>query len=85
MGGVQIVSTVIAVAVTAVAVALVVRAVRQIARRDQAGPARPHPRQRPGHPARHHVPETFGHTRMFKWSVVGAAHWFVMVGFGALC
>src|SRR5690554_4408127 len=25
--------------------------------------------------------ETLGHTRMFKWSVVGAAHWFVMVGF----
>jgi Fe-S oxidoreductase len=25
--------------------------------------------------------ETVGHTRMLKWSVVGAAHWFVMVGF----
>ena len=25
--------------------------------------------------------ETFGHTRMLKWSVVGAAHWFVMVAF----
>ncbi|KAB1918978.1 Fe-S oxidoreductase, partial [Micromonospora sp. ALFpr18c] len=25
--------------------------------------------------------ETAGHTRMLKWSVVGAAHWFVMVGF----
>jgi Fe-S oxidoreductase len=28
--------------------------------------------------------ETLGHTRMLKWSVVGAAHWFVFVGFGAL-
>ena len=25
--------------------------------------------------------ETLGHTRMLKWSVVGAAHWFVMVAF----
>ena len=28
--------------------------------------------------------ETLGHTRMLKWTVVGAAHWFVMIGFGAL-
>ena len=28
--------------------------------------------------------ETLGHTRMLKWSVVGAAHWFVFVGFGSL-
>ena len=28
--------------------------------------------------------ETLGHTRMLKWSLQGAAHWFVMVGFGAL-
>jgi Fe-S oxidoreductase len=28
--------------------------------------------------------ETLGHTRMLKWSLVGAAHWFVFVGFGAL-
>ncbi|MEV5446968.1 Fe-S oxidoreductase, partial [Streptomyces sp. NPDC052644] len=25
--------------------------------------------------------ETAGHTRMLRWGVVGAAHWFVMVGF----
>jgi len=30
------------------------------------------------------VKEFLGHTRMLKWGVVGAAHWFVMVGFGAL-
>ncbi|MEO5832470.1 MAG: (Fe-S)-binding protein [Nakamurella sp.] len=28
--------------------------------------------------------ETLGHTRMLKWGIVGVAHWFVMVGFGAL-
>jgi Fe-S oxidoreductase len=28
--------------------------------------------------------ETLGHTRMLKWSIPGAAHWFVFVGFGVL-
>ena len=28
--------------------------------------------------------EFLGHTRMLKWGIVGVAHWFVMVGFGAL-
>ncbi|AZI59120.1 (Fe-S)-binding protein [Nakamurella antarctica] len=28
--------------------------------------------------------EVLGHTRMLKWGIVGVAHWFVMVGFGAL-
>ena len=29
------------------------------------------------------VKEFLGHTRMLKWGWQGAAHWFVMVGFGA--
>ncbi|MDQ6658346.1 MAG: (Fe-S)-binding protein, partial [Actinomycetota bacterium] len=28
--------------------------------------------------------EILGHTRMLKWGFIGVAHWFVMVGFGAL-
>lgn len=28
--------------------------------------------------------EILGHTKMLKWGIVGVAHWFVMVGFGAL-
>ena len=28
--------------------------------------------------------ETLGHTRMLKWTLIGAAHWFVFVGFGLL-
>ena len=28
--------------------------------------------------------ETLGHTRMLQWTLVGAAHWFVFVGFGLL-
>jgi len=30
------------------------------------------------------VKEFLGHTRMLKWGFIGAAHWFVMIGFGAL-
>ena len=30
------------------------------------------------------VKEFLGHTRMLKWGIVGVAHWFVMIGFGAL-
>ena len=30
------------------------------------------------------VTETLGHTRMLQWKLVGAAHWFVLIGFGAL-
>lgn len=81
MGGVQIVSTVIAVAVTAVAVALVVRAVRQMLAVIRLG--QPDPTRSGQRAARWKtmLTETFGHTRMFKWSVVGAAHWLVMIGF----
>ena len=31
--------------------------------------------------SRESLTETLGHTRMLKWSVVGAAHWLVMVAF----
>ena len=30
------------------------------------------------------VKEFLGHTRMLKWGWIGVAHWFVMIGFGAL-
>jgi len=30
------------------------------------------------------IKEFLGHTRMLKWGFIGAAHWFVMIGFGAL-
>jgi len=81
MGGVQIVSTILAFAVTAVAVYFVTRAVRQIlavVRLGQPDPTRSNDRvTRTATMLR----ETMGHTRMLKWSVVGAAHWFVMIGF----
>jgi len=81
MGTVQIVATVLAGAVTLVAVALAVRAVMQITAVIRQG--RPDPERFTGKGARTRtmLVETLGHTRMLKWSVIGAAHWFVMVSF----
>ena len=81
MGGVQIVSTIIAAAVTVAAVYFVVRAVRQmfaVVRQGQPDPTRSNDR---GKRTVTMLRETLRHTRMLKWTVVGAAHWFVMIGF----
>jgi Fe-S oxidoreductase len=81
MGAVQIVATGIAVAVTVVALAFVVRAVRRmvaVVRLGQPDPTRSVDR---GRRTVTMLREIFGHTRMLKWSVVGVAHWFVMIGF----
>ncbi|GHJ46597.1 Fe-S oxidoreductase [Catellatospora sp. TT07R-123] len=81
MGVVQIVATALAFAVTAVAVVLVVRAVRQILaviRLGQPDPTRSNAR---GQRTVTMLRETFGHTKMLTWSVVGAAHWVVMISF----
>ncbi|MBG0560519.1 (Fe-S)-binding protein [Actinoplanes aureus] len=77
----QIVATALAGAVTVVAVVLAVRAVLTITaviRQGQPDPARfENPKAR----TKTMLVETVGHTRMFKWSAIGAAHWFVMVSF----
>ena len=81
MGVVQIVTTTLAAAITVVAVVVVVRAVdRMVAviRLGQPDGSRSDNRlTRTGTM----LTETLGHTRMLKWTWVGAAHWFVMVGF----
>ncbi|QSB14753.1 (Fe-S)-binding protein [Natronosporangium hydrolyticum] len=81
MGAVQILSTVVAYLVTVVAVAFAVRAARRmvaVIRLGQPDPSRFDDRR--GRTATM-LRETLGHTRMLKWSVVGVAHWFVMVAF----
>ncbi|MEU4156183.1 (Fe-S)-binding protein [Actinoplanes sp. NPDC026670] len=81
MGYAQIVATVLAGAITVVAVYLAVRAVMTITaviRQGQPDPARfAEPKVR----TKTMLVETVGHTRMLKWSAIGAAHWFVMVSF----
>ncbi|WP_433378806.1 (Fe-S)-binding protein [Actinoplanes sp. CA-142083] len=81
MGIAQIVATVLAGAVTITAVVLAVRAVRTIVSVIVRGQPDPSRFVRPAARAKIMLRETLGHTRMLKWSVIGAAHWFVMVSF----
>src|SRR5439155_22997794 len=84
MGSVQLVVAPIALAATVVALALVVRAVLRMLKVIRLGQPDPERFTAKGRRLRTMLVETLGHTRMLKWTVVGAAHWFVMVGFGAL-
>src|SRR3954451_23682035 len=81
MGTAQIIATVLAAAVTVVAVVLAVRAVLRMTAVIRQG--KPDPTRFPdkGTRTKTMLTETLGHTRMLKWSTIGAAHWFVMVSF----
>ncbi|MEV2237691.1 (Fe-S)-binding protein [Micromonospora sp. NPDC049891] len=81
MGSVQIVTTILAAAITAVAVWLAVRAVSKMVAVIRLGQPDPTRSGDKVSRTRTMLAETAGHTRMLRWSVVGAAHWFVMVGF----
>jgi Fe-S oxidoreductase len=84
MGTVQIVATILAGAITLVAVVLAVRAVLQMTSVIRLGQPDPARFEDKGTRAKTMLVETVGHTRMLKWGVVGAAHWFVMTSFGIL-
>jgi Fe-S oxidoreductase len=84
MGSVQIVATVLAAAITIVAVALAARAVMTMTSVIRLGRPDPDRFGDPGTRTKTMLVETAGHTRMLKWGVVGAAHWFVMVAFVVL-
>ncbi|HEX6500961.1 MAG TPA: (Fe-S)-binding protein [Micromonosporaceae bacterium] len=82
MGPVQIVTTLVAAAVTVVAVALFAVAVTRMVRVIRLGkPETPERFADKGARTATMFRETLGHTRMLKWSVVGASHWFVMIAF----
>jgi Fe-S oxidoreductase len=80
----QITLGLVCVAVTVVAIAMLVIAAIRIVR--TVGLGQPDPtRNKPfGQRLGTVATEFFGHTRMLKWSKVGAAHWFVAIGFYAL-
>ena len=84
MGSVQLVVAPIALAATVVTVTLLALAVRRMVRVIRLGKPDPERFSAKAGRLRTMLVETLGHTRMLKWTVVGAAHWFVMVGFGAL-
>src|SRR5262245_16673025 len=81
MGPLQWVAAPIGLAVSVAAAVLLALAVRRMVRVIRLG--QPDPERFTGKGARLRVmlTETLGHTRMLKWSLVGTAHWFVMVAF----
>src|SRR6478672_1317936 len=83
MSALQIVAVVVCLGVTAVAVALFVKAVNHFLATFRLG----QPEDRgddKGARTRTLVREFLGHTRMSRLPVVATAHWFVMVSFGLL-
>ena len=82
-GPMQVVAVVVVAGLTAVGVAAVRPDHRQIVRTSGSGSRRAAPTTRRTR-GRGLLKETLRHTRMLQWTVVGAAHWFVFVGFGLL-
>ena len=80
----QIFAIVVSLAITAVGIALFVKAIRHIIAVVKLGqPTAP----RTNDPKARTVTllkETLGHTRMLQWTAVGIGHWFVFIGFGLL-
>lgn len=82
---VQVLAIALTFGVTIVALALAARAVQAMVRVVSLGqPVPPERTQDRGRRAGTTLREVGLHTRMLKLSIPGAAHWFVMIGFGAL-
>jgi len=81
MGTVQLVATIVTTVVTVIAAGLAARAVWRIVAVIRLGRPDPQRFTDPTTRTRVMLTETLGHTRMLTWSVVGAAHWLVMVAF----
>ena len=70
--------------ITVFALVLLTVRVRQligIYRKGQADPTRSND---PGARLKNMLKEVLGHTKMLNFTATGIAHWFVMIGFGAL-
>ncbi len=80
----QTFAIVVSLGATAVALALVGRAAWFLVRVLRLGQPDTGRTDRPGRRLRVMLTETLGHTRMLRWGIPGAAHWFVFVGFGVL-
>ncbi|MFT4010291.1 MAG: Fe-S oxidoreductase, partial [Nocardioidaceae bacterium] len=83
MEPVQIVAVVVSIGIALVGITLFVKAIRHIIAVVKLG--QPVNRtDNPGARTANMLKETIAHTRMLQWTVVGAGHWFVFVGFGLL-
>jgi len=81
MSAFQIVAIVLALSITAVAVALTARAVQSMVGTIRLGQPALNRSANPVGRTVTMLKETFGHTRMFQWKWVGALHWFVYFAF----
>ncbi|WP_030106437.1 (Fe-S)-binding protein [Actinoalloteichus caeruleus] len=81
MGALQLTLVAICLAATAYAVTLFVRAITRMVKTIRLGQPDPTRNGPWGARLRTMLTEALGHTRMLKWGVVGAAHWFVAAGF----
>ncbi|MGH3425672.1 MAG: 4Fe-4S dicluster domain-containing protein, partial [Nocardioidaceae bacterium] len=77
----QVLAIVVSLAITAVAVALVVQAVTQMVRVIRLGQPAYGRGNDPVARWKNMFTETLGHTRMRQWAWVGVMHWFVFFGF----
>ncbi|MDR7302090.1 (Fe-S)-binding protein [Haloactinomyces albus] len=84
MGALQLVLGLICLAVTVVAVVMVVRAVRRMVASIRLGQPDPDRKGPFGPRFGNMLKEVLGHTKMLKLTHVGIAHWFVMLGFVGL-
>lgn len=81
MSTLQLVLGLSCLAVTVVAVVLVVSTVARMVSTIRLGQPDPTRRGPVGARLGNMIKEVLGHTRMLKWGHVGVAHWFVMIGF----
>src|SRR3954465_14937318 len=84
MGPLQIVLGTLAVPLLIVSVGYATKAVRAMLRIFTTGQPDPTRSGPVGPRLKTVVVESLGHTRMLKWSAIGAAHWFVFLGFYGL-
>src|SRR5918912_70434 len=85
MGPLQIVLGTLAVLLLIVSVVYATKAVRAMLRIFRTGQPDPNRTSPVGPRLKTLAVESLGHTRMLKWSAIGAAHWFVFLGFYGLC
>jgi len=80
----QVVAIIVCLAVTVVAVALFARAAAEIVGVVRLGQPAVGRTDQPAVRTTTMLAETLGHTRMLQWTLVGAVHWVVFIGFGFL-
>jgi Fe-S oxidoreductase len=80
----QIFAIVVSLAISVVAVALFVKAVRHMIAVMRIGQPAANRADAPARRTATMAKETLAHTRMLQWTAVGIGHWFIFVGFGLL-